>query len=118
MTGDVGAGDAYTFWSGAWDVHDSTRLCTAGGNSIQVDSMSGNRISLKQRSDHAVIALSVIDCGHCWTVACQPVMTSILTAGSVLSLIPAAASMHTVQGHPRRHSVTFATVPLMFRTYG
>ena len=36
MTGDVGAGDLYTLWGGAWDPHDSNRLVTAGGNGIQV----------------------------------------------------------------------------------
>ena len=36
MTGDVGAGDLYTLWGGAWDPHDLNRLVTAGGNGIQV----------------------------------------------------------------------------------
>ena len=40
MTGDVGAGDTYTFWAGAWDPHDLNRLCTAGGNGIQVGCLS------------------------------------------------------------------------------
>ena len=26
MTGDVGAGDLYTLWGGAWDPHDSNRV--------------------------------------------------------------------------------------------
>ena len=36
MTGDVGAGDLYRLWGGAWDPHDPNRLCTAGGNGVQV----------------------------------------------------------------------------------
>ncbi|KAL3130790.1 hypothetical protein ABBQ38_000129 [Trebouxia sp. C0009 RCD-2024] len=36
MTGDVGAGDLYTLWGGAWDPHDLNRLVTAGGNGVQV----------------------------------------------------------------------------------
>ena len=36
MTGDVGAGDLYTLWNGAWDPHDPNRLVTAGGHGIQV----------------------------------------------------------------------------------
>lgn len=36
MTGDVGAGDVYTLWGGAWDTHDPNRLCTAGGNGVQI----------------------------------------------------------------------------------
>ena len=43
MTGDVGAGDVYTLWGGAWDPHDPNRLCTAGGNGVQVDSMHKGR---------------------------------------------------------------------------
>ena len=35
MVGDVGAGDVYTFWGGAWDPHDANRLGTSGGNSVQ-----------------------------------------------------------------------------------
>ena len=36
MSGDVGAGDLYTLWGGAWDPHDPSRLVTAGGNGVQV----------------------------------------------------------------------------------
>ena len=36
MINDVGAGDLYTLWGGAWDLHDPNRLCTAGGNGVQV----------------------------------------------------------------------------------
>lgn len=45
MTGDVGAGDLYTFWGGAWDPHDPSRLCTAGGNGVQIwDTRSMKRV--------------------------------------------------------------------------
>ena len=36
MTGDVGAGELYTLWGGAWDPQDPNRLVTAGGNGVQV----------------------------------------------------------------------------------
>ena len=50
MTGDVGAGDLYTFWGGAWDPHDANRLCTSGGNSVQASSSEkefGRKFSVK-----------------------------------------------------------------------
>lgn len=40
MTGDVGAGDLYTLWGGTWDPHDPNRICTAGGNGVQVSHVS------------------------------------------------------------------------------
>lgn len=48
MTGDVGAGDMFTFWSGAWNPHDHSRLCTTGGNGVQV--MSSSRFPHKQEA--------------------------------------------------------------------
>ena len=36
MTGDAGAGDLCSLWGGAWDPHDPSRLCTVGGNGVQV----------------------------------------------------------------------------------
>ncbi|KAK9815701.1 hypothetical protein WJX72_008294 [[Myrmecia] bisecta] len=36
MVADASAGDLYQLWGGAWDPHDTNRLCTAGGNNIQL----------------------------------------------------------------------------------
>ena len=36
MTGDAGAGNLCSLWGGAWDPHDPSRLCTVGGNDVQV----------------------------------------------------------------------------------
>ena len=36
MTGDAGAGNLCSLWGGAWDPHDPSRLCTVGGNGVQV----------------------------------------------------------------------------------
>ena len=47
MTGDVGAGDLYTLWSGAWDPHDPDRLVTSGGNGIQVHMLLLHNLSMR-----------------------------------------------------------------------
>lgn len=69
MTGDVGAGDTYTFWNGAWDVHDSNRLCTAGGNNAQVGQLT--RVVLVKCNNHGAAALAAKECGQYQAVAPQ-----------------------------------------------
>lgn len=81
MTGDVGAGDVYTLWGGAWDPHDLNRLVTAGGNGVQVCKIDLD-IWFKHLPDATAVLVSKLDqCMACSAhLACIPCPANVHAA--------------------------------------